>query len=217
MYMDADKIKESMENLTVLNVTRSLIPKRIPMDSGEWFKTFGTQPGYARNSETIQSYYADGDYMFYLVTSLIILVLVCVILGLYGACCVWVLKGNLDLPTPGGGGQKKYKVWIKNPFTPIRLWFSRYNIQSDDNPTSTDNKPTDNSVNLPGQGKITTISHSPSPSDAGSDEPTPRSSSVFESKTSGLCDSFRQFQQFQYDLQDDEQEEIVFDVFDLKT
>ena len=122
-------------------------------------------------------------------------------------------KGNLDLPGPGGSGDvKKYRVWFKNPF---HQWFSRYNIQADVNPT-TDNKATDNSVKPPEQGKITTISHSPcSPSDAGSDEPPPRSSTG--SMAIGLGNSFRQFKQFQYDLQDNEPEEIVFDVFDLKT
>ena len=39
---------------------------------------------------------------------------------------------------------------------------------------------------------------------------------VFESRRSGLCDSFKQFKQFQYDLQDDDQEEVVFDVYDLQ-
>lgn len=92
MYMEVDKVKEAMDNQTEFNSTRSLIPKRIPMDSSDWFKTFGKQQGFPRNSENIQSYYAEGDFMFYFVASLIVLLLIVAIIGLYGVCCVWVMK-----------------------------------------------------------------------------------------------------------------------------
>ena len=44
-----------------------------------------------------------------------------------------------------------------------------------------------------------------------------KTSKMFESKALDLQDSFKQFKQFKYDHQmDDEPEQVVFDVFDLK-
>lgn len=94
-------------------VATMVIPKRIPLDSAEWFKTFGRQ---FMDSEEFRMHYAHGDPYFY---TLFVMCIVLILLGflvIYSFCFVWVMKGNLDLPGPGGEPPKKYRVWFYNPF-----------------------------------------------------------------------------------------------------
>ena len=65
--------------------------------------------------------------------------------------------------------------------------------------------PTDNSPGL------TTITSAVKISE---DQPQKRKS-IFE-KTPSICDGFKQFSQFRYDLHNEEPEEVVFDIYDLE-
>lgn len=224
-----DKVKEMAQ-----------IPKRVPIDSVEWqrildkFNLSGNDAlKYA--SETHQG----ADFTFYFVTSILTLIVLGFIILVYTMCCIWVLKGNLDLPLPGGGTQPKIEVKLRNPVKVLRTTLSRYSKEKKESPESHQQPPprrqqpntsnTFNPIESGGAGEasgaagptpnnITTISHSQAgPSSVVTDNASKKSRTMlFDKRNLGICDSFRQFQQFQYDLQDEDQEEVVFDVYDLQ-
>lgn len=111
MYVDLNQTLAAVSNASSGNTMT--IPKRIPIDSAEWFKTFGRQ---FMDSEEFRLHYTHGDPYFY---TLFVMCIVLILLGflvIYSFCFVWVMKGNLDLPGPGGEPPKRYRVWFYNPF-----------------------------------------------------------------------------------------------------
>lgn len=213
MYLaNSSLLPGSMNNLTDGSYNLSLlshVPKRIPADRAEWFKTFGNSYDFPEHSRDMTQVYSDADFYFYVVVSILTLVFIVGLIILYSFCCIWAMRGNLDLPQPGGGmpPPSNVRITLKNPFSSFLMRFNRYDIDKDANPNYPDHRPTHNTLNKSEGIGIATISNS---------QPEPRRSKPFESKAVDLCDGFKQFKQFKYDIQDDEPEDIVFDVFDHK-
>lgn len=216
MYMPVQRVDiPPTANMTddSLNTTMlGSIPKRIPYDSSEWFKTFGRQLDHL-GRHNVNEYYND-DMYFYLIASVITLVFMVALLIVYCFCCVWVMKGNLDLPQPGVDQQKKTKFCVRNPLPSFMKLFSRYDIDKNTNGRNatdpTNPQATSHKQLQPSEPEtITTISNN-------AEQRRSSYSKMFENKASNLCDSYKQFQQFRYDLHDDEPEDVVFDLYDLQ-
>lgn len=210
---EADLLENStmglIKNFTAeLNETSNIgsIPKRITMDNAEWARNIAKL--YNKNHQ-MDYHGITPDFNFYFVVSVLTLALVGVLLLIYSYFCVWVLKGNLDLPLPGGPEPKKYKVWWKNPCQGC-LDHTRSRLKNlISGGRSGDTEMTDvSSETGPGLTTITSIAKT------STEEPKKRKS-IFE-KTPSICDGFKQFTQFQYDLHDEEPEEVVFDIYDLE-
>lgn len=195
-----ETVVQAMENSTV-----KLMPKRIKIDNAEWIESIGKSydKNMAMGYPGIQH-----DFNFYFVTCVLTLTLVAVLILIYSYFCVWVLKGNLDLPIPGGPEPSKYKIWwtnpCKRPFNRISVKIK--NLLGVNVPPETE---LENVADAPG---ITTITSTVKKSS----EETTRRRSLFE-KTPSMVDGFKQFSQFRYDLHEEEPEEVVFDVYDLQT
>jgi len=234
-------------NQTILGQFGS-IPKRVPVDNLQWLES-NTMGQTLLTPDELSRSYNEQDFSFYLVLTLLTLGFVCGILCLYICFCCWAMRGELDLPLPGGGTQKTNVLRFVNPLKNNSLLnYIRqkvYGLYGQTYPTTT------NSMNTPegqqqqscrakeGQ-KIPTISHEQPTADIKNltaeesstsiqndfselavNQRRPslghRTSQMFESKALHLQDSFKQFTQFKYDHQmDDEPEQVVFDIDDLK-
>jgi len=224
------------------------IPKRVPVDNLQWMES--NQMGQTMLTPDEQArFYAEKDFNFYLVLTLLTLGFVCGILCLYICFCLWAMRGELDLPLPGGGTRKTNTLRFVNPLknNSVLNYIRQkiYGLYGQTYPTTT------NSMNPPegtqhqacrskAEQKIPTISHEQPTVDIKNVTAAEASfsnqqdfnelavnqrrsslghktSKMFESKALDLQDSFKQSKQFKYDHQmDDEPEQVVFDVFDLK-
>jgi len=155
----------------------------------------------------------------YFLCSLITLMVVVLIVVLYSYFFVWVLKGNLDLPNPGGGYPKRPTpmAYLVNPLPGIKKAFNRGTGIEIENSTI---QPPDSSVESAQeslrhrnqQANPDQLNNIPEEGDAGQS----RLSTIFETKKSGVCEGFKQFKQFKYEQHDDEPEEVVFDAYDIQ-
>jgi hypothetical protein len=252
MYIETDSTMEN--NILVMNQTlgsqfgiERSIPKRVPVDSIQWMES-STLGKTLLTPDELARLYGEQDFSFYLVLTLLTLGFVCGILCLYICFCAWAMKGNMDLPLPGGGVQKTSVLKFVNPLknTSILSYIRKFYGQSGDQsaPTCTTNSEgrQQEPVCRAKEARIPAISHdqpgaettnnlSPGTSTASynqqdfnelaANQRRPslghNSSNLFESKAQDLQNSFKQFKQFRYDHQmDDEPEQVVFDAFDLK-
>jgi len=120
--MYTDRLPATMN---VTNITHGMmhhIPKRVSTDSSEWYS-----PAEVVEQKPL-GFFHDDSVFFYLVTILICLLIFAGILALYFIFFNWVLKGNLDLPLPGGGMPKKAPAQfiLINPFPKLTSILSRY-------------------------------------------------------------------------------------------
>eukprot|EP00088_Acartia_fossae_P020681 TRINITY_DN2222_c0_g1_i1.p1 TRINITY_DN2222_c0_g1~~TRINITY_DN2222_c0_g1_i1.p1 ORF type:complete len:269 (-),score=61.26 TRINITY_DN2222_c0_g1_i1:350-1156(-) len=254
----------SMENISLAAINQTLlgqfgaIPKRVPIDNIQWMQSSTLGRPYLTPDE-LAKIYGEKDYSFYLVLTLLTLGFVCGILCLYICFCAWAMKGNMDLPLPGGGFRKTSVLKFVNPFKELSIAnMLRYRINNNNPPQHQSHNNNSNTMNpdriggpavgdggvghiqqqiqqhlsnhqqfTPEEPRIPTISHNQQhqfpQSTASCDREGDRggsngnSSKLFESKALGLHDSFKQFRQFRYDHQmDDEPEQVIFDVYDIK-
>jgi len=213
MYTTPDILEyqtDIMANNTV-NQSSGNIPKRIPHDSAQWFKELEEQANVLAPND-MERYFDENEFYFYLIISVLTLTFMVGTILLYCFCCVWALKGNLDLPRPGEDPTSKVQVYIKNPFPSILMYF-RHEVEK-----PPDNKPNGHagchrSSNHTSLQKITSSRITTISSKAAGDR---RHSKSFENRAKDLCDSYKQFQQFKYDIHDDEPEDVVFDLYDLQ-
>lgn len=210
------------------------IPRRTPVDSS-WFKHIDSIARFDSSKLTPEEYeavYGDPTVAYYMLVASLTLLMMAIIILVYIKCCMYALKGKFDLPAPGGGQLPTETFYIKNPLASMANRLFRYSagwkkhdqVQPAQHPNVL--KP------LEGVNTITSIgprrqaegvarmdegasSQASYPSASGEAPNT-----LFESQKAnrGLCDSFKQFKQFQYGglHEDRDQEEIVFDVLDLQ-
>jgi len=200
------------------------IPKRT-YDGEEWYETVKNQDYLT--PEVIEQW-AEADFYFYLVVSILTIAFMVGIILLYCFCCVWVMKGNLDLPK-NGVIPSTTDYFLKYPIPHFMRKLLRYNIENSaiesnnsnarSQESSASNRATTSQpdVAMPSSSTsgISTISRRRS-SDQPSNSQSGQTSNILEAKTKNLCNSFKQFQQFRYDIQDDEPEDVVFDLYDLQ-
>jgi len=197
-----------MDNGTV-NQSMGNIPKRIPHDSAQWFKELEEQVSVIAPHD-MDRLLDENEFYFYLVISVLTLAFMIAILVIYCFCCVWALKGNLDLPRPGDDGSNQVQVYIRNPFPSFLMFFSgkeNGNKNASSQPKASTSPPVDSRT---GGNDFQHVGSSASHTVV-----VGRSKS-FENKAKDLCDSYKQFQQFRYDIHDDEPEDVVFDLYDLQ-
>jgi len=262
------------KNNLVINQTHGgqfgTIPKRVPVDDIQWLET-NTLGKTLITPDELAKIYGERDFNFYLILTLLTLGFVCGILCLYICFCMWAMKGNMDLPLPGGGMQKTNTLKFVNPLKNSSILSyirCKFNVAPPPGQGQQAHHPSvgnaSNSLNQserrPEAGgdtttcrakaaaKIPAISHNQppvEPLESANFNPTPTNpvghniqlqqdfsdiaanhtgytttstGKLFESKAKGLHDSFKQFKQFRYDHQmDDEPEQVVFDAFDLQT
>ncbi|XP_023332827.1 uncharacterized protein LOC111704730 isoform X2 [Eurytemora carolleeae] len=115
---------ENMNN-TAENVGRSLtsLISKINTDQSDLSKTLPSNTSYnvLHNSEAAVHY--GQFYTLYLIIAILVFILIIMI---YLHFFSWVLKGNLDLPGPGGMDVRKGPVvYVKNPFKMFYAWITR--------------------------------------------------------------------------------------------
>lgn len=224
------ELRHTPQEDTMLNASMtSQIPKRTHIDT-RWFKNIG-------NPDIDQSELTNGEFLaphaglpYYLVLACFSLLITGTFVLVYIKCCMYALKGNLDLPAPGGGTMPSPRFYWRNPLKKManKLRYGNQNKAVEHHPPNP--APTCTlantftKANTPASG----VNQIPSISSTSPDHHQPSgtasaANTVFESSkaSSGVCESFRQFRQFQHDRLEDEvlsiqQEEVVFDVLDLQ-
>jgi len=193
-----------------------------------WFKHIDSIANFDSSKLTPEEYeavYGDPTVTYYMLVASLTLLMMAIIILVYIKCCMYALKGKFDLPAPGGGQLPSETFYIKNPLASMAHKLLRYSGWKKHDQVQPAQHP---NVLKPLEGVNTITSIGPRQQEAGmmrKDEgagypPSEPPNTLFESKKAnrGLCDSFKQFKQFQYDglHEDREQEEIVFDVLDLQ-
>jgi len=221
MYKPIAQPNLDMENFNVTSVNGAT-PKGVPINA-EWLNQF-----VEHNNPSLT---AESQLSLYLFVSVMIVIFIIASIAFYCFCCVWILKGNLDLPNLHAGGEtpKKMKICLQNPFP--TLFPPRYPI---DNSSRIEpamgavhdclSSTTDRHLNTARVVAVAAINNAAEPVDLPTipvmscDPPdTSIRSILFDSRRcAGVSTSLKQFQQFKYETQDNEPEEVVFDVFDLR-
>jgi len=187
------------------------------------------------SSDLIHVPYHNTPLYNYFLVSLITLLVVVAVLVLYSYFFMWVLKGNLDLPNPGGGYPKRPSpmTYFINPLPAMKRAFNRGYPTNEKPVENSTIQTTDVSVesaqesrrrrslslqNLPSEDADTSVHFSRSNS-AENSSTANRLSTIFESKSVDVCKGLKQFKQFGYGRQADEGddvEEVVFDAYNLQ-